>query len=114
MSFDTRTTTTPEVVQEETPKVLTVSQLISHIKDDGMTRDDIRKKYGLTIAEKNAIFSHPKLKGIRVGKPKAARVQLVDDTVYPAGTQVTLQQNIAEVSTHTDNQAEIQDNGYSI
>lgn len=108
MSFDARVDATPEVAQEQTPQVLTVSQLVSHIKDDGMSRDEIRKKYGLTIAEAKEIFSHPKLKGIRVKKQRVMRIQLVDDTV---STQVTLDQNIAEVSNdpHEDNQTEIQD-----
>lgn len=108
MSFDARVDATPEVAQEETPQVLTISQLKSHIKDDGMSRDEIRKKYGLTIAEAKEIFSHPKLKGIRVKKQRVMRIQLVDDTV---STQVTLDQNIAEVSNdpHEDNQTEIQD-----
>ena len=80
MSFDARVEVTPEVTQEETPQVLTISSLISHIKDDGMSRDDIRKKYGMTIAEAKEIFSHPKLKGIRVKKQRVMRIQLVDDT----------------------------------
>ena len=80
MSFDARVDVTPEVTQEETPQVLTISSLISHIKDDGMSRDDIRKKYGMTIAEAKEIFSHPKLKGIRVRRQKVMRIQLVDDT----------------------------------
>lgn len=108
MSFDARVEATPEVAQEETPQVLTISSLISHIKDDGMSRDDIRKKYGLTIAEAKEIFSHPKLKGIRVKRQRVMRIQLIDDT---ASTQVTLEQNIAEVTEdpHNDNQTEIQD-----
>jgi len=107
MSFDAQVAVTTEVTQEETPQVLTISQLISHIKDDGMSRDEIRKKYGMTIAEAKEIFSHPKLKGIRVKKQRVMRIQLVDDT---ATNQVTLEQNIADVTDpHTDNQSEIQD-----
>lgn len=108
MSFDARVDATPEVVQEETPQVLTISSLIAHIKEDGMSRDEIRKKYGLTIAEAKEIFSHPKLKGIRVRKQRVMRIQLVDDT---APQQMTLQQGIEEVTAdpHEDNQNEIQD-----
>lgn len=107
MSIDARVDVTTEVTQEETPQVLTISQLKSHIKDDGMSRDEIRKKYGMTIAEAKQIFSHPKLKGIRVKKQRVMRIQLVDDT---ATNQVTLEQNIADVTDpHTDNQNEIQD-----
>ena len=108
MSFDARVDATPEVAQEETPQVLTISQLISHIKDDGMSRDEIRKKYGLTIAEAKEIFSHPKLKGIRVKRQRVMRIQLIDDT---APAQVNLEDSITEVTQdpHTDNQNEIQD-----
>tara|TARA_Y100000816_G_scaffold15065_1_gene9908 strand:- start:1339 stop:1674 length:336 start_codon:yes stop_codon:yes gene_type:complete len=111
MSFDARVDATPEVAQEETPQVLTISSLISHIKDDGMSRDDIRKKYGMTIAEAKEIFSHPKLKGIRVRRQKVMRIQLVDDTANLPAQQITLDQVIEQVSTdpHEDNQTEIQD-----
>ena len=111
MSFDARVDATPEVAQEETPQVLTISSLISHIKDDGMSRDDIRKKYGMTIAEAKEIFSHPKLKGIRVRRQKVMRIQLVDDTVNLPAQQITLDQVIEQVNTdpHEDNQTEIQD-----
>ena len=108
MSFDAQVAVTPEVTQEETPQVLTISTLIAHIKDDGMSRDDIRKKYGMTIAEAKEIFSHPKIKGIRVKKQRVMRIQLIDDT---AVQQITLDQRIQDVETdlHTDNQTEIQD-----
>jgi hypothetical protein len=106
MSFDARVDATPEVAQEETPQVLTISQLVSHIKDDGMSRDEIRKKYGMTIAEAKEIFSHPKLKGIRIKRQRVMRIQLIDDT---APQQMTLQQGIAEAGPHEDNQDEIQD-----
>ena len=111
MSFDARVEATQEVAQEETPQVLTISQLISHIKDDGMSRDEIRKKYGLTISEQKEIFSHPKLKGIRVKKQRVMRIQLVDDTVSLPAQQITLDQVIeaTNMDPHTDNQTEIQD-----
>ncbi len=98
MSFDARVDATPEVEQQETPQVLTISTLISHIKDDGMSRDDIRKKYGMTIAEAKEIFSHPQLKGIRIKKQRVMRIQLVDD-VTPK--QVTLDEGIQEIQDNT-------------
>jgi len=93
MSIDARVDVETNSTQEETPQQLTISQLIKHLKEDGMTRDDIRKKYGLTIAEAKDIFSHPKLKGLRVKTYKTIRVTLIDDT-----------QDETE-----DNQSEIQD-----
>ena len=93
MSIDARVEVENNTTPEETPQQLTISQLIKHLKEDGMTRDDIRKKYGLTIAEAKDIFSHPKLKGLRVKRYKTVRVMLIDDTQDP----------------NTDNQSEIQD-----
>jgi hypothetical protein len=108
MSIDARVDVTPDVAQEETPQTLTISQLVSHIKEDGMSRDEIRKKYGLTIAEAKAIFSHPKLKGIRVKKQKVVRVQLIDDTAVAPNKQITLMQQIA-AGPYTDNTDENED-----
>ena len=115
MSIDARVDTTTEVVQEETPKVVTISKIISHIKEDGMTRDEIRKKYSMTLAEFKHVFSHPKLKGIRKPKAKVMRFQLIDDT---EDAQITLHQEIQDreaeitsrdVTPQIDNQSEIQD-----
>lgn len=80
MSFDTRVDATPEVVQEDTPQTLTVSQIIIDL-GNGIDRAGIRKKYGLTAAELKMIFSHPKLSKLRVKKHQVIRVQLIDDTV---------------------------------
>ena len=109
--IDARVDVTPEVTQEETPTQLKISDIIKHIKDDGMSRDDIRKKYGMTIAEAKVIFAHPKIKGIRVKRQRVMRIQLIDDTVETPAQQVTLDQVIEQVSNdpHEDNQTEIQD-----
>ena len=113
MSIDARVDTTTEVVQEET-QVLTISKIISHTKD-GMTRDEIRKKYSVTLAEFKHVFSHPKIKGIRKPKAKVMRFQLIDDT---EDAQITLHQEIQDreaeitsrdVTPQIDNQSEIQD-----
>ena len=80
MSIDARVEVENNSTPEETPQQLTITQLIKHLKEDGMSRDDIRKKYGLTIAEAKDIFSHPTLKGLRVKRYKTIRVTLIDDT----------------------------------
>jgi len=127
MSFDARVDVTPEVAQEETPKTLTVSQLLTDL-NSGIDRNEIRKKYGLTQAEAKAIFSHPKLQGIRVKKQKVMRVQLIDDTVDVNQTSIPVEQDEASVelvealnpefiqptennfyNSYNDNQTEIQD-----
>ena len=63
-----------------------------------MSRDEIRKKYGMTIAEAKEIFSHPKLKGIRIKRQRVMRIQLIDDT---APQQMTLHQGIAQDQIQT-------------
>mgnify|MGYP007059439896 FL=1 len=93
MSIDARVEVENNTTPEETPQQLTISQLIKHLKEDGMTRDDIRKKYGLTIAEAKDIFSHPKLKGLRVKRYKTVRVMLIDDTQDPPTTNLKFKTN---------------------
>tara|TARA_B100000963_G_scaffold350597_1_gene361051 strand:+ start:109 stop:486 length:378 start_codon:yes stop_codon:yes gene_type:complete len=89
MSFDARIESTNEVEQTETPKTLTVSQLLEDL-DNGIDRKDIRKKYGLTQAEAKAIFSHPKLQGRRVKRAKVTRIQLIDDTEMTNPNQISI------------------------
>lgn len=127
MSFDTRINTTPEVVQEETPQTLTVSQIIMDL-GNGIDRAGIRKKYGLTVAELKMVFSHPKLSKLRVKKHQVIRVQLIDDTVDVNQTSIPVEQDEASVelvealnpefiqpaennfyNSYNDNQTEIQD-----
>tara|TARA_R100000544_G_C2220849_1_gene57462 strand:- start:211 stop:666 length:456 start_codon:yes stop_codon:yes gene_type:complete len=79
MSFDARIDVTPEVAQEETPKQLTVSQILNDL-NNGTDRQEIRKKYNLSQAEIKFIFTHPKLQGVRVKKQKVMRIELIDDT----------------------------------
>ena len=95
MSFDTRVDTTPEVVQEETPQTLTVSQIIIDL-GNGIDRAGIRKKYALTAAELKMVFSHPKLSKLRVKKHQVIRVQLIDDTVDVNQTSIPVGAEISE------------------
>lgn len=96
MSIDARVEVENDSTPEEnTPQELTVSQIIKHLKEDGMTRDEIRKKYGMTIAEAKEIFSYPKIKGLRVKSYKQIRITLIDDIQDDPKTE--------------DNQSEIQD-----
>ena len=97
MSFDTRVDTTPEVVQEETPQTLTVSQIVIDL-GNGIDRAGIRKKYGLTAAELKMVFSHPKLSKLRVKKHQVIRVQLIDDTVDVNQTSIPVEpENVTAV-----------------
>ena len=80
MSIDARveTTVTP-VANNETIK-LTVSGIITDLTN-GLDREKIATKYGLTKQEVNEVFKHPKLQGLRVKRKAAVRFVLEDDTV---------------------------------
>jgi len=79
MSIEARveTTVTP-VAQGETIK-LTVSGILADL-DNGLDREKIATKYGLTKQEVNEVFKHPKLQGRRVKRKPAVRFVLEDDT----------------------------------
>lgn len=128
MSFDAKVDTTIEVVQEETPQVLTVSQLLNDL-ENGIDRAGIRKKYDLTTAELKMVFAHPKLQGIRVKKHKIIRIKLVDDTDTENPNQMSIPTESSSkeeelrkdaetlqtpkdydfYTSHNDNQSEIKD-----
>jgi hypothetical protein len=82
MSIDARveTTVTP-VASNETIK-LTVSGIINDLTN-GLDREKIATKYGLTKQEVNEVFKHPKLQGLRVKRKPAVRFVLEDDTTTP-------------------------------
>jgi len=89
MSIDARveTTVTP-VANNETIK-LTVSGIITDLTN-GLDREKIATKYGLTKQEVNEVFKHPKLQGLRVKRKPAVRFVLEDDTTTePVNTQIT-------------------------
>tara|TARA_R110002049_G_scaffold207008_2_gene377414 strand:- start:862 stop:1266 length:405 start_codon:yes stop_codon:yes gene_type:complete len=117
MSFDARVEVTPEVTQEETPQTLTVSQIVMDL-GNGIDRAGIRKKYGLTAAELKMVFSHPKLKKLRVKKHQVIRVQLIDDTVDVNQTSIPVEaENVTAVvdvqsfpsSEQWDNQTRVEE-----
>ena len=90
MSIDARveTTVTP-VANNETIK-LTVSGIINDLTN-GLDREKIATKYGLTKQEVNEVFKHPKLQGLRVKRKPAVRFVLEDDTTTtePVNPQIT-------------------------
>ena len=69
----------------EGPITLTVTGIINDL-NEGIDRDGIAIKYGLTKAEVTELFKHPKLTGLRARKKIPVRFTLVDDTVIPAST----------------------------
>jgi hypothetical protein len=69
----------------EGPITLTVTGIINDL-NEGIDRDGIATKYGLTKAEVTELFKHPKLTGLRARKKIPVRFTLVDDTVIPAST----------------------------
>lgn len=90
MSIDARikATVTP-VASNETIK-LTVSGIITDLHN-GLDREKIATKYGLTKQEVNEVFKHPKLQGLRVKRKPAVRFVLEDDTIVtePVNLQIT-------------------------
>lgn len=89
MSIDARveTTVTP-VASNETIK-LTVSGIINDLTN-GLDREKIATKYGLTKQEVNEVFKHPKLQGLRVKRKAVVRFVLEDDTTTePVNPQIT-------------------------
>lgn len=87
MSIEARveTTVTPVAQTTETIK-LTVSGILADL-DNGLDRDKISVKYGLTKQEVNEVFKHPKLQGRRVKRKPAVRFVLEDDTVSTVNSQ---------------------------
>lgn len=87
MSIEARveTTVTPVAQTTETIK-LTVSGILADL-DNGLDRDKIATKYGLTKQEVNEVFKHPKLQGRRVKRKPAVRFVLEDDTVSTINSQ---------------------------
>lgn len=78
---------------------LTVSQILQDLKN-GIGRKEIQKRYGLSLVDLKRLFSHPKLKGMKV-KP-VPQFELTDDTPNKDGNAVgEVAENTEEV-TDTD------------
>lgn len=116
MSIDARveTTVTP-VASNETIK-LTVSGIITDL-NNGLDREKIATKYGLTKQEVNEVFKHPKLQGLRVKRKPAVRFVLEDDTMLtePVNPQITDSVTIEApakyyVTSETESQSEVDPN----
>lgn len=78
--IEAKVTEHQEVQTNPTPEVITISGIINDL-DNGIDRDGLVIKYGLTKAEVKTMFMHPALKGKRVKKNrvKELRFTLVDD-----------------------------------
>ena len=70
----------PAAPQQEGTIKLTVTGIINDL-NDGIDRDGIQAKYGLTKAEVTELFKHPKLSGLRARKKIPIRFTLIDDTI---------------------------------
>ena len=83
MSIEANIQQTPTVANSATtegPITLTVTGIINDL-NDGIDRDGIATKYGLTKAEVTELFKHPKLTGLRARKKIPVRFTLIDDTI---------------------------------
>ena len=90
MSIDARVETTVTPVSSNETIKLTVSGIIKDLTN-GLDREKIATKYGLTKQEVNEVFKHPKLQGLRVKRKPAVRFVLEDDTttIEPVNPQIT-------------------------
>ena len=83
MSIEANIQQNPTVANNATtdgPIVISVTGIIGDL-NEGIDRDGIATKYGLTKAEVTELFKHPKLAGLRARKKIAVRFTLVDDTI---------------------------------
>lgn len=82
--------------------VLTISGVINHLHNDGMTRKEINTMYGLSSADAKVLWQHPKLKKLRTKKTAPVNFTLVDDTEGEVEVPAALQQAMSqEVTTET-------------
>jgi hypothetical protein len=83
MSIEANIQQNPTVAQSATtdgPIVISVTGIIGDL-NEGIDRDGIATKYGLTKAEVTELFKHPKLAGLRARKKIPVRFTLIDDTI---------------------------------
>lgn len=83
MSIEANIQQTPTVANSATtdgPIVISVTGIIGDL-NEGIDRDGIATKYGLTKAEVTELFKHPKLTGLRARKKIPVRFTLIDDTI---------------------------------
>ena len=86
MSIEANIQQNPTVANNATtegPIVISVTGIIGDL-NEGIDRDGIATKYGLTKAEVTELFKHPKLAGLRARKKIPVRFTLVDDTIISA------------------------------
>ena len=81
--------TVAQDVATQPTTVITVSSVLGDL-NNGMDRNAIARKYGLSAAEIAEVFKHPKLKGLRARR-KITRISIVDDTVENPVTIPTIQ-----------------------
>ena len=95
MSIEANIQQNPTVANNATtegPIVISVTGIIGDL-NEGIDRDGIATKYGLTKAEVTELFKHPKLVGLRARKKIAVRFTLVDDTIISAPVVNTVDPN---------------------
>ena len=95
MSIEANIQQNPTVANNATtegPIVISVTGIIGDL-NEGIDRDGIATKYGLTKAEVTELFKHPKLAGLRARKKIAVRFTLVDDTIISAPVVNTVDPN---------------------
>lgn len=109
--IEAKVTEHQEVQTNPTPEVITISGIINDL-DNGIDRDGLVIKYGLTKAEVKTMFMHPALKGKRVKKNrvKELRFTLVDDvTPQDDPNQISIPVNDLTPPTMEDTYAVVEE-----
>mgnify|MGYP003641796150 CR=1 FL=1 len=99
---------------------VTTSLVISLLKDEGMSREEIAETLELTMADVKRIFQHPKLKGLKTAKKPmfvleddldedtlAQYTEDEDNSEEETTVQVDLIDAIAEVTTEDSYEANV-------
>jgi transposase len=76
---------------------VTTSLVISLLKDEGMSREEIAETLELTMADVKRIFQHPKLKGLKTAKKPM--FVLEDDLDEEMLAQYTEDEDVTEEET---------------
>ena len=91
--------TSGTVVKQETPTQITTTMIINDL-ENGISREDIKTKYGLETWEVVQMFQHPTLKGKKAKKVRKLSFEFVDDSdeqVDPNQTSIPVEEALPTI-----------------
>lgn len=94
------------MTQENKPQI-SVSGVLQDLKD-GLTRDGIAEKYGISKAAVKRLFKHPQLKNKKTIKPREEEFILVDDVTETTDQAApeTAEETVAEAQEEVSEESE--------